>query len=108
MGFYVGNDDEFHGFLAHTSSESNGMLTATAIADPNVPNFVFSQILGVNDQGLAVGYYQDASGSQHGFLYNTSTGLYTYLDDPNVVSTNGVEITQITGINNSGEITGFY
>ncbi len=116
VGFYVGNDDEFHGFLAHTSSISGGMLNTTAIADPTIPpvagetnaTFVFSQVLAVNDHGIAVGYYQDSTGSQHGFLYNTNTGTYTFLDDPSVTFTNGVEITQITGINNSGEITGFY
>ncbi len=116
VGFYVGNDDAFHGFSAHTSSESNGMLTVTAVADPTIPpvagepgaTFIFSQILGVNDSGLAVGYYQDSTGSQHGFLYNTNTGTYSFLDAPNATFTNGVEITQITGINNSGEITGFY
>ena len=111
VGFYIGNDDEDHGFLAHTSSISNGMLTGIAIADPTIPpgaTFVFSQVLAVNDQGIAVGYYQDSTGSQHGFLYNTNTGTYSLLDDPSVVSTDGIEITQITGINNSGEITGFY
>ena len=116
VGFYVGNDDADHGFLAHTSSITGGILTTTAIADPTIPPvngepgaiFVFSQVLSVNDQGIAVGYYQDSTGSQHGFLYNTNTGKYTFLDDPNAAFSNGIEITQITGINNSGEITGFY
>lgn len=70
--------------------------------------FVFSQILGINDNGLAVGYYGDSTTSQHGFLYNTNTGRYTFLDDPAAQFNNGVEVTQITGISNSGEITGFY
>ena len=69
---------------------------------------MFSQILGINDQGIAVGYYGDSTTSQHGYLYNTNTGTYTFLDDPNEAFNNGVEVTQITGINNSGEITGFY
>jgi hypothetical protein len=69
---------------------------------------VFSQILGINDHGIAVGYYGDSTGSQHGFLYNTATESYTFLDNPNMAFNNGVEITQITGITNSGEITGFY
>ena len=70
--------------------------------------FVFSQVLGINDKGIAVGYYGDSTTSQHGFLYNTHTGQYTFLDDPSEAFTNGVEVTQITGITNSGEITGFY
>jgi hypothetical protein len=55
-----------------------------------------------------VGYYGDSTTSQHGFIYNTHTGQYTFLDDPSEAFDNGVEVTQITGINNSGEITGFY
>ena len=93
-----------------------GTLTGTAIADPTIPNvpgepgatFVFSQILGINDKGIAVGYYGDSTTSQHGFIYNTNTGQYTFLDDPSEAFDNGVEVTQITGITNSGEITGFY
>ncbi len=73
-----------------------------------VPAFVFSQILGINDFGIAVGYYGDSTGSQHGFIFNTHTGKYTFLDDPNAAFSNGVEVTQITGISNSGGITGFY
>jgi hypothetical protein len=41
-------------------------------------------------------------------LYNTLTGQYTFLDDPSEAFHNGVEVTQITGISNTGEITGFY
>ncbi|HEY2159543.1 MAG TPA: PEP-CTERM sorting domain-containing protein, partial [Isosphaeraceae bacterium] len=106
-----------HGFLTHYNTASPPLtLTGTAIADPTIPTvpgepgatFVFSQILGINDQGIAVGYYGDSTTSQHGFLYNTSTGTYTFLDDPSEAFHNGVEVTQITGINNAGEITGFY
>ncbi len=117
VGFYLGNDGQDHGFLAHYNAGSPpSTLAATAIADPTIPpvpgepgaTFVFSQILGVNDQGIAVGYYGDSTQSQHGFLYNTNTGVYTFLDDPSETFHNGVEATQITGINNTGEITGFY
>jgi hypothetical protein len=91
-------------------------MTGTAVADPNIPSvaeelgatFVFSQILGVNDNGLAVGYYGDSTASQHGFLYNTNTGMYSFLDDPAEGFFNGVEVTQITGITDSDEIAGFY
>ena len=95
---------------------SPGVITATPVADPLIPvvpgepgaTFVFSQILGINDNGRAVGYYGDSTTSQHGYFYNTGTGAYTFLDDPSAAFHDGVEITQITGINNSGEIAGFY
>jgi hypothetical protein len=116
VGFYLGNDGQVHGFQFNLSSAVGGVGTGTAIADPTIPpvsgepgaTFMFSQVLGINDHGIAVGYYGDSTLSQHGFLYNTNTGQYTFLDDPNAQFHNGVEITQITGINNSGEITGFY
>ncbi len=69
---------------------------------------MFSQILGINDHGEAVGYYDLTNGTQVGFLYNTSSHNYTFLSDPNAATINGVMITQITGIDNAGEITGFY
>jgi uncharacterized membrane protein len=116
VGFYVGTDGQDHGFMLNERGAKNGTLTGTAIADPTIPSvpgepgatFVFSQVLAVNDHGIAVGYYGDSTTSQHGFLYNTHTGQYTFLDDPSEAFNNGVEVTQITGITNSGEITGFY
>jgi probable HAF family extracellular repeat protein len=116
VGFYLGNDGQTHGFTYQLGPNTGSVATVNAIADPIIPHFpgepgatfVFSQILGVNDHGIAVGYYDDSTGSQHGFLYNTNTGQYSFLDDPKAAFDNGVEITQITGINNSGEITGFY
>ncbi|MDR3632984.1 MAG: hypothetical protein P4L84_04055 [Isosphaeraceae bacterium] len=116
VGFYVGNDGQDHGFLTVEKKAKNGTLTGTPIADPTIPavpgepgaTFVFSQVLAVNDKGIAVGYYGDSTTSQHGFIYNTNTGQYTFLDDPSEAFNNGVEVTQITGITNSGEITGFY
>ena len=116
VGFYLGTDGQVHGFMGLAGNAVGGMLTGTPIADPTIPSvpgepgatFVFSQVLGINDHGIAVGYYGDSTMSQHGFLYSTHTGQYTFLDDPGEGFDNGVEVTQITGITNSGEITGFY
>lgn len=116
VGFYVGTDGQTHGFIANASNARKGILAGTAVLDPQIPNvpgepgatFVFSQLLGVNDAGIAVGYYGDSTTSQHGFLYDTNTGAYTFLDDPAEAFSNGVEVTQITGISDSGELTGFY
>jgi hypothetical protein len=116
VGFYAGTDGQVHGFDVKIPSGNPPVLTGTAISDPTIPNvagepgatFVFSQILGINDNGLAAGYYGDSTTSQHGYFYNTLTGTYTFLDDPAESFNNGVEVTQITGINNMGEISGFY
>ena len=116
VGFYVGTNGQDHGFTANLSQAQHGLLTGTPVADPTIPSvagepgatFVFSQILAVNDSGIAVGYYGDSTTSQHGYLYNLNTGHYAFLDDPAEAFSNGVEVTQITGINDAGELTGFY
>ena len=117
VGFYVGGDGNQHGFMVpNIFGVGSGIVTGTPVADPTIPavpgepgaTFVFSQILSVNDSGLAVGYYGDSTLSQHGYFYNTNTGQYTFLDDPSEGFFNGVEVTQITGIANNGEIAGFY
>jgi hypothetical protein len=92
-----------HGFIYDINKG-----TFTFPKDPNQPNFFTTQILGVNDNNLAVGYWQDTAGNQHGFLYDIAKATYTFIDDPQAAPFDGKSITQITGVNNSGEITGFY
>jgi len=102
IGFYNTDGAHDHGFLFNTNTSSY-----TLLSDPNVANLFLTQFLGINDHNEAVGYYQTNDGSQHGFLYNIATSSYTFMDDPNS-ATSGVSITQITGIDNAGEIAGFY
>jgi uncharacterized membrane protein len=106
--YHVGPRYVTRGFLANEKSARNGAITATPIPDPTIPHelgatVVFSVIYGVNDKGIAVGDYEDSLNGLHGFLYNTKTGQYTFLDDPS-----GRAATSITGITDSGEITGDY
>jgi uncharacterized membrane protein len=106
--YYVGRRQETRGFVANEKSARNGAITATPIPDPTIPHelgatVVDSGFYGINDKGIAVGYCYDSFSDLHGFLYNTKTGQYTFLDEPS-----GGGSTSITGITNSGEITGDY
>ena len=101
-GFYSVDGVHQHGFFYNSAS---GQFTLPP--DPNIPNLVLTQFLGINDDGLAVGYYQLPDGSQHGFLFDTATQSYSFLDDPHA-ALSGLSITQITGVNDAGEIAGFY
>jgi hypothetical protein len=102
-GFYSTDGEHQHGFFFNTTTD-----LFTLPPDPVQPNLFLTQFLGINDNGLAVGYWQDTAGSQHGFIYNVNTQTYTFLDDPNEGTNNGLQITQITGINDSNQIVGFY
>jgi hypothetical protein len=99
-GFYWLDGVHQHGFLLNDVSNNFQLL-----ADPSVANLVLTQFLGINDNGE--GYYQTTDGSQHGFTLQHKQRSYSFLDDPNA-ALSGVSITQITGINDSGEIAGFY
>jgi probable HAF family extracellular repeat protein len=56
---------------------------------------------GINDAGLAVGYYYDKNSLAHGFIYDTRGTTFTTVD----VGTRG---TFLTGINDAGELVGYY
>ena len=107
-GFYSEDGTHQHGFLYDISSQKVTLLPDPATARIQADGLVLTQFLGLNDKNEAVGYYQTSNGSQFGFLFNLATQTYTFLDEPQAVPVNGVQITQITGVNNAGEITGFY
>jgi probable HAF family extracellular repeat protein len=99
LGDYYDANDDVHGFIY-----SNG--TFTDITDPLAAEVASgggtsgTHAEAINNSGQVVGYYVDASGAVHGFLY--SGGSYTTLDDPS-----GVD-TVVEGINDAGEIVGYY
>jgi uncharacterized membrane protein len=58
---------------------------------------------GINSLGQISGTYQDSDGNKHGFVLNGST--YYKIDDPSTVAGGG---TSGGGINDKGDIVGFY
>jgi hypothetical protein len=64
-----------------------------------------TQAFGVNDSDWVVGAYTTGSGNNtatHGFVWTPQRG-FTTVDDPN-----GVGTTTLNGINNEGDLVGFY
>jgi hypothetical protein len=61
------------------------------------------QLLGINNAGEAVGFYLDASGNAHGYLYNmgTQTRVHEFAFP-------GADLTQAFGVNDHGEVVGAY
>jgi probable HAF family extracellular repeat protein len=103
VGYYLDGSSIWHSFLY-----SNG--TFTPIDDPlaasNRHNGADGTIAqGINDAGQVVGYYTDANGVAHGFLY--SNGNYVTVDaSPSTVGLD--EGTYLSGINDAGQIVGNY
>ena len=62
------------------------------------------QLLGVNDSDVAVGFYTDANGNNHGYEYNIGSNRYRSVTDPKLP---GASLTA-AGINAEGDVAGFY
>jgi Cu/Zn superoxide dismutase len=87
------------GFWALGGQFHNANFPAGSPASPPV-----DQLLGVNDSGVAVGFWTDANGNNHGYTVNVNTGTFGAVTDP---SAPGASLTA-AAINSGGGIAGFY
>jgi hypothetical protein len=95
-GFWVSNAGTNRGFV-----EWNGVFSS--YTDPHTPHVkgAVNQLLGINNTGKAVGFYNDAKGNSHAYELNQATGVFTAIHIPGAVS------TVATAIDNAGAIVGF-
>jgi hypothetical protein len=100
VGFWIDGGGNNFGFY-----NRNGSFVSVADPKTGVANGVqTNQLLGINDHHLAAGFYNDANGNSHGYIYDAKNQAFSELTLPfkKVVS------FQATGINNAGVICGFY
>jgi hypothetical protein len=101
-------NDEGHvaGFYTNAAGNTDGFLkTHGQFIDLAVPGAASTMALGVNDRDEVVGVYTVGSGSSaamHGFTWTPRHGFST-VDDPH-----GVGTTTINGVNDFGQLVGFY
>jgi hypothetical protein len=100
-GTYVDVNDVYHGFLrsadgSFTTFQAPGADTTPGSYNGTVPS-------GINDLGVIVGNYYDASGVGHGFLRETD-GKFTTFDPPGV----GGYGTAAVAVNLEGAVAGYY
>jgi hypothetical protein len=62
------------------------------------------QLLGVNDSGIAVGFYTDGNSTNHGYEYNIWTHRFSVVTDP---ADRSASLTA-AAINNHGDVAGVY
>ena len=85
-GFYA-VDGRFHRVVFPTADQ----------AKPTV-----DQLLGINDEGYAVGFYNDAAGHSHGYRFDTRRGTF------HQVAVRGATSVTAAAIDNSNDIAGFF
>ena len=100
VGFWaptnVGGDANY-GFYKQSGGPFITVVNPNTTSTPPV-----NQLLGVNDSNVAVGFFNDSGGNSNGYTYNITTGNFIPVNDPSGVSTTAA------GINNAGNIVGFY
>jgi hypothetical protein len=91
------------GFFTNTSGRVVGFVrkASGAIVTLSKPNADVTEALGVNVKGEVVGAYTVGSGT-FGFTW-TATGGFRSVSDPN-----GKGSTIVNGVNNAGDLVGFY
>ena len=75
----------------------------TSVSDPNTTSSpAINQLLGLNDNGIAVGFYNDAKGNAHAYKWDRKTGQFSAIDPMSSSSATA------TAINDHGTVAGFY
>jgi hypothetical protein len=99
-GFYTDTGPTNTASIIHGFVDNHGVFTSV-----DAPGATTTELLGLNDQGIAVGFDVDVNG-MHGIIYDTKTGKLTTVDAPNGI--NPTTSTTFNGINDKGDIVGFY
>jgi hypothetical protein len=94
-GFWIDAKNINRGFI-----EWNGVFTS--YVDPKTGKGTVNQILGLNNAGIAVGFYTGAKGINHGYKVDQATSKFTAVKPP------GATNVTASAINNAGDIVGFY
>ena len=108
----VNNSNVISGFFANggTGDTEGFLLSGDTFIPLNFGNDTDTMALGLNNEDQVVRSYVDAEGNTDGFVYNWVTGALTTINDPNANGNTsfGVEGTIVNGINDHGQLVGFY
>ncbi len=80
----------------------NSQFHSVAFPAGDHANPPVNQLLGVNDQDVAVGFYTDARGLDHGYTYDIATKRFSLVAVPGAAS------VVAAAINNAGSVAGFF
>jgi len=72
----------------------------------NFPGSVQTQVTGLNDRGVTVGFWADANNDNFGFY--TRHGRFHEVNFPGSVNSGGTSVNQLLGVNDRDMAVGFY
>jgi hypothetical protein len=97
VGFWSGRTGRIAGWYL-----SSGQFHSVAFPAAGNASSPVNELLGVNDHDVAVGFYTDAKGLDHGYTYNIATKAFTTVTVP------GAGSVVAAAINNAGSVAGFF
>jgi hypothetical protein len=87
----------------------HGRFHPVSFPTPHNANPPVNQLLGVNDFGVAVGFYTNSQGTNFGYLYDIRSGMFRRVVVPRSMRQHGrAPSLTATAINNRGGVAGFY
>jgi hypothetical protein len=105
VGFFVDGNGNQIGFFQKGNHFTQVMDPNSApLATNSSGTPAVGQLLGVNDHDVAVGFYADANGVNHGYKYNVDNGNFTELTVPNLPD--GSSVTA-SAVNDHNTVVGF-
>lgn len=97
-GYYTNTNGAIFGFI-----QSHGVWTSYKDPELRKGTSNITELLGISDADLAVGFYQDQNQVNHAFELDAGTGKFHNLLPPGL---NGS--AEATGINGKGDIVGYF
>lgn len=102
VGTYQDNTG-FHGYVASLSDISGDQISTFTTIDAPIPGTLATHLTGINDTGDLTGWYQDASGREHGFFIDDFTPLdYAGINPANFLFRD----TRAYGVNAADQVVG--
>jgi len=108
----INNSGTIAGYFGDGTVLPNKGYTVTApytqahFSNENFPTSAQTQVTGINNSGTTVGFWVDANGDNYGFI--DQNGTFSTAIDPLAPTIKGVVSEQFLGINDAGEVAGFY
>ena len=104
VGYYQATPGGWYtAFLYNSATQTFSDLTPT-----NSIGIDSSAPVLISDGGRIAGTYIGSDDAAYGFVYDSNTGQYTTINDPNANNIAGVYGTVIEGLNDLGAVVGYY
>lgn len=111
VGFWSGTNDANQADNANMGFyASGGTFRSVQFPTGNNSSPVVDQLLGVNDQGVAAGFYTNGQGKNRGYKYDIRTHRFTRVLPPGFTGATSLQSPSLTAaaINDFDDVAGFY